>query len=77
MKFNLYGNQAIKKCSSACQANYLKDNSTMTCVQKCPTYPNYYADLDAMLCVAFCPINHWADDISKVCVTQCPSNTFA
>ncbi len=49
----------------------------MTCVLKCPDYPNYYADSTQMKCVPYCPENYWADDISKTCVTNCPSNTFA
>jgi hypothetical protein len=77
MKYNLYANQDEKKCLSYCPANYFKDNSTMTCVSRCPDYPNYYGDLTQMKCVPFCPENSWADDISKTCVTDCPSNTFA
>jgi hypothetical protein len=77
MKSDLYANQDTKKCQSTCPANYLKDNSTMTCVLKCPKYPNYFADLTKMKCVPFCPVDHWADDISRVCVTRCPNDTFA
>lgn len=57
--FNLYGdpsNSSEKICRISCPSGWFQDNSTWTCVQTCPTYPSYYADLHLGKCVDKCRI---------------------
>ena len=78
MKQKLYGDPLSKKCVLECSNSlYYRDNSTMLCVTKCPSYPNYFANLINKTCDAFCPTETWADDAQRVCVTICTNNTFA
>jgi hypothetical protein len=37
------------------------DNSTWLCVQRCPSYPAYFADNSSVICVLSCPNGTYAD----------------
>ncbi len=53
--FGDYSNPANKICVTDCStAGWYADNSTWTCVQTCPTFPSYYADLTSKSCVSQC-----------------------
>ena len=80
--FGTFGDATVsndKKCVVGCPANYYADNSTWTCVSRCPTYPSYYADLSSRICLSNCRVDqdHFAEDINRTCVGQCPDGTFA
>ena len=42
------------------------DNSTYTCVDKCPSTPSYYGYQEK--CLESCPEGFYADDITRLCV---------
>ena len=45
-------------CVEHCATNTYADNSTMVCVQVCPSFPDFYAYNDTLLdgvCVLYCP----------------------
>lgn len=54
--FGDYSNMTIKKCRIDCPTDWYQDNSTWTCVTRCPTYPSYYADLHLGKCLDRCRI---------------------
>ena len=45
-----------KVCTLTCPEGWFEDNSTWTCVEECPTFPSYYADLHLNKCVFKCRI---------------------
>lgn len=50
------------------------DNSTWTCVSKCPANPALYGDIISRVCVINCPDGYYGDDYSRTCVKICPAN---
>ena len=69
---DIYGDPVTRMCEIECSGDLVEDNSTMTCVERCPEYPSYFADLNDMRCKPFCPDETFADPISRVCVEICP-----
>lgn len=53
------------------------DDSTNTCVERCPTYPDLYADPTTQKCVLSCPSSHYAYNITRECLMDCPEPYFA
>jgi len=62
------------RCVLKCPPGSYADNSTWTCVSKCPINPSLYADLTNYVCVINCPNNTYGDDLTRTCVTNCPTN---
>lgn len=53
------------------------DDSSTSCVEKCPTYPDMFADLVSQKCVLSCPNGTYAYNITRVCVSNCTSPYLA
>lgn len=58
------------------------DNSTMQCVSKCPSNPDYFAYNHSTLkglCVLLCPIvpvKYYRHNLTRECVTGCPGPNY-
>lgn len=72
---NQYAEPTSKYCKDICISPQIADNSTMKCVDKCPSYPSYFDNSNG-LCVKFCPNNTYADSYSRKCVLNCSNGTF-
>ena len=69
---NLWADTNGKKCRLNCTNSQIRDNSTQSCVPKCPSNPESYADLVTTFCVRTCPNGKFASDsVSRVCTGDC------
>lgn len=55
-------------CSIVGGVQYVADNSTKKCVQKCPSNVHNYADMQKYLCVAVCPTGFYGYNSTLRCV---------
>lgn len=51
---------------------YFADDTTQTCVQKCPL--NRWADMTDKVCRSICRAGEFRDLNTQVCVTICPDD---
>lgn len=64
-------------CVSSCTPyGLIMDNITNRCVavNKCPTQPYMYGDLNAGKCVLYCTNSYFADNKTQTCVYTCPAD---
>ena len=47
------------------------DSSSWRCVLKCPSNPDWYADLPNNNCIPYCPNTFFSDNSTRECVTTC------
>ena len=64
-------------CSIVGGVQYVADNKTKKCVNKCPSDVHNFADMNKMLCVAVCPTGYYGYNTTLKCVTQCKDATPA
>lgn len=62
----------LNSCPIVSGAQYYADDTTRTCVPKCPL--NRWADTIAKTCVQDCPNDYLRDSVNQLCVQNCPSN---
>jgi hypothetical protein len=54
-----------------CSNSTVADNTTKTCVAKCPNSTHNFADLNKKLCVSQCPLNYYGHNTTLECQTAC------
>jgi len=64
-------------CSVVSTTQYVADNQTKKCVNKCPSTVQNYADMAKYLCVAICPTGFYGYNSTLKCVAACtyPTNS--
>lgn len=75
----LYG--YLKICRTQCPNGtyFYNDNTTWLCVDRCPAYPNYFADDNYLACVLVCYPGYYADTTTRKCLPaiNCSDTTIA
>lgn len=56
-----FADTLTKTCTKNCLSPYYADNSTRTCVLKCPDIPELFARQSDRICVENCPPDTFAD----------------
>ena len=64
-------------CSKVSNNQYVADNLTKTCVQKCPGTVHNFADMMKFLCVARCPSGFYGHNTTLVCQANCTYPTIS
>jgi hypothetical protein len=74
-----YKNKCWSQCPNQTYTYNHKDNSSWLCVDRCPAYPDYFADNNTVSCVFRCTSGYYADTPRRVCLPalNCSDTTIA
>jgi len=79
--FGYYGykNRCYSQCPNQTYVYNHNDNTSWLCVDKCPAYPDYYADNNTVSCVLRCTSGTYADVSRRICLPalNCSGTTIA